>query len=197
MDGIVLVCAAAVTAATIGAPASIPPARVPGFGVPHAATRVDGGTLGSILTATVDKCAELCVSRVSGGASAQTESTRGGTDNHGWGREGTPLLPSSRRYPHASDGRSGRGSDVTGDESECVGFTFDTSTTNCTINGWSHTFTLVGATASTSYYPRIRRGNTSAVIPAVEYTLDVPTSGVTLMSGPLKGAVHASDACML
>jgi hypothetical protein len=81
--------------------------------------------------------------------------------------------------------------------SECVGFTFDTATSNCTTHDWSPTFTLVAATVSTSYYPRIRARNTTGVTPAVEYTLSIPTSGVTLHSGPLKDAFEANLVYLL
>jgi hypothetical protein len=80
---------------------------------------------------------------------------------------------------------------------ECVGFTFDTATSNCTTHDWSPTFTLVAAPASTSYYPRIRTRDTTAVTPAVEYTLSIPTSGVTLHSGILKDAFEANIVYLL
>eukprot|EP00037_Helgoeca_nana_P025722 m.284949 g.284949 ORF g.284949 m.284949 type:complete len:770 (+) comp27028_c0_seq1:139-2448(+) len=75
----------------------------------------------------------------------------------------------------------------------CIGFTYVSSNTTCTLSGWSPDFALVVASAAV-YFPRTRTSdqNTSSVTPAVPYHLVVPTSGVTLRSGPLCDAFKAN-----
>ena len=67
----------------------------------------------------------------------------------------------------------------------------------CVGSHWSSRYATDAAAPTAAYYARLRRVNTSSVQPSVEYTLRVPTTGVTVHRGPLKDAFDANVQYLL
>lgn len=85
---------------------------------------------------------------------------------------------------------------------ECIAFTWRPANTEspstCIGSKWDSQYaTAVSAAPSAAYYTRLRRGNTSAVRPAIVYPLVVPTTGVKLHSGPFAEAFQANVQYLL
>ena len=85
--------------------------------------------------------------------------------------------------------------------SACIAFTWHPehpeAPSTCVGSSWSPRYAIDAAGPSVAHYPRLRRSNTSAVRPAIEYALAVPTAGVEFHSGPLADAFQANVQYLL
>jgi len=72
----------------------------------------------------------------------------------------------------------------------------DTAPLRCGIGGYTRLYTIVNG-SSCSYYQRIMPRNDSSIAPAVKYTLQVPTSNVTLAPGSLLADAVATNVAYL
>ena len=89
------------------------------------------------------------------------------------------------------------------DAEACIAFTWQNQAANpggsssCVGSGWSPRYATDTAPPTTSYYSRLRHGNTSRAQAAIEYRLSVPIAGVELHSGPLADAFQANVQYLL